>query len=61
MKLKSVESTILGVAAGTVLLLGTGATVARAAEPCGDFGECKALIEINATDGDIGFHFLMGR
>ncbi len=27
--------------------------------PCGDFGECKALIEINATDGDIGFHFLM--
>ncbi len=32
----------------------TGAT-----EPCGDFGECKVLIEINATDGDIGFHFLM--
>jgi hypothetical protein len=32
---------------------------AGAAEPCGDFGECKALVEINATDGDIGFHFLM--
>ncbi len=30
-----------------------------ATEPCGDFGECKVLIEINATDGDIGFHFLM--
>jgi hypothetical protein len=30
-----------------------------AIEPCGDFGECKALIEINASDGDIGFHFLM--
>lgn len=30
-----------------------------ATEPCEDFGECKALIEINATDGDIGFHFLM--
>ena len=32
---------------------------ASATEPCGDFGECKALVEINATDGDIGFHFLM--
>ncbi len=30
-----------------------------ATEPCGDFGECKVLIEINASDGDIGFHFLM--
>jgi hypothetical protein len=30
-----------------------------ATEPCGDFGECKALVEINSTDGDIGFHFLM--
>jgi hypothetical protein len=50
---------ILRVAAGAGLLLGTGTTAARAAEPCGDFGECKALIEINSTDGDIGFHFLM--
>ena len=41
-----------------VLLL-TGAAMAGATEPCDDFGECKALIEINATDGDIGFHFLM--
>lgn len=32
---------------------------AMATEPCGDFGECKALIEINSSDGDIGFHFLM--
>ena len=39
--------------------LGAGATVATATEPCGDFGECKALIEINSSDGDIGFHFLM--
>jgi len=30
-----------------------------ATEPCGDFGECKVLIEINSSDGDIGFHFLM--
>jgi len=59
MRLKRVGSTILGVAAGAVLVLGTGTTAASAAEPCGDFGECKALIEINATDGDIGFHFLM--
>ncbi len=25
----------------------------------GDFGETKALIEINATDGDVGFHALL--
>lgn len=31
----------------------------QATEPCGDFGECKVLVEINSTDGDIGFHFLM--
>lgn len=33
--------------------------VATATEPCGDFGECKVLVEINSSDGDIGFHFLM--
>ena len=33
--------------------------MANATAPCGDFGECKVLIEINASDGDIGFHFLM--
>ena len=59
MKLKKVESTILRVAAGAVLALGTATSAARATEPCGDLGECKAVIEINATDGDIGFHFLM--
>lgn len=42
----------------------TGMTIAmtnsfvHATEPCEDFGECKVLIEINASDGDIGFHFL---
>ncbi len=35
-----------------------GANTAVATEPCGDFGECKTLVEINASDGDIGFHFL---
>jgi len=26
--------------------------------PCGDLDECRVLIEINASDGDIGFHVL---
>jgi hypothetical protein len=55
----SIVSRALSVAAGAALVLGMGGSVAMATEPCGDFGECKALIEINATDGDIGFHFLM--
>ncbi|WNM63634.1 hypothetical protein [Candidatus Nitrospira neomarina] len=50
---------IVSAAAVVTLVLGVGTTVVTATEPCGDFGECKALIEINATDGDIGFHFLM--
>ncbi len=58
MNLKTLMSGILGVAAGAGLVFVTG-TTAWATEPCGDFGECKALVEINATDGDIGFHFLM--
>jgi hypothetical protein len=59
MKLKRLMPTRLRVAVGAVLVLGTGTTSVRATEPCGDFGECKVLIEINSTDGDIGFHFLM--
>ncbi len=46
-------------AAVAFVFIGAGITAATATEPCGDFGECKALIEINASDGDIGFHFLM--
>lgn len=46
-------------AAIAAILWGAGASAVLATEPCGDFGECKALIEINSTDGDIGFHFLM--
>jgi hypothetical protein len=45
--------------AAIVIATGAYSTVASATEPCGDFGECKALIEINSSDGDIGFHFLM--
>jgi len=51
-KLPALTRTMLAMA------LGTGATVAMATEPCDDFGECKVLIEINSTDGDIGFHWL---
>lgn len=43
--------------AGAVLALSAGPATAKA--PCGGLGECKALVEINASDGDIGFHFLM--
>ena len=46
-----------------ITLACTGLSQALAQEPCpesdGDIGECKVLIEINATDGDIGFHFLI--
>jgi hypothetical protein len=42
---------------GTGLFLGAW-SVAQATEPCDDFDECKVLIEINASDGDIGFHWL---
>lgn len=52
------DSKILPIAA-LILALGLCVGAALATEPCGDFGECKALIEINASDGDIGFHFLM--
>jgi hypothetical protein len=45
--------------AGSSALLSIGSTiVAVADEPCGDLDECRALIEINASDGDIGFHAL---
>ena len=51
------SNVLLAVAAAVVM--GAGATAALATEPCGDFGECKVLIEINSSDGDIGLHFLM--
>jgi hypothetical protein len=48
--------TLLPVAvSGAIAALGV--QVSQATEPCGDFGECKTLVEINASDGDIGFHF----
>ncbi len=70
MKQKHLMSNVLFRAATAVVVLGLCTSVATATEPCpdlspsasddfGDFGECKVLIEINSTDGDIGFHFLM--
>ena len=59
MKEKHLMSNTLFAAGAAVVVLGLCTTVATATEPCGDFGECKVLIEINSTDGDIGFHFLM--
>jgi hypothetical protein len=59
MELKGFISTSLGVAVGAALVIGAGTTTVMATEPCGDLDECKAFIEINSTDGDIGFHFLM--
>jgi hypothetical protein len=46
-------------AAAVPLLMGSVVRDARATEPCGDFDECKVLIEINSSDGDIGFHWLV--
>jgi hypothetical protein len=54
------SNTLFGAAGAIVAMAFT--SVATATEPCNDedgLGECKALIEINSTDGDIGFHFLM--
>ena len=56
---KQLISTKMWLVALAALAVGSTATLTSATEPCGDFGECKALIEINSTDGDIGFHFLM--
>lgn len=58
MKQKHFMSNTLFGAAGAMVAMAI-TTVATATEPCGELGECKAVIEINATDGDIGFHFLM--
>ena len=48
-----------------VALFGASMTTANAENPCpswgsyNEFGECKVLVEINASDGDVGFHFLV--
>ncbi len=59
MTMKRLASTAFSAAAGAAVLLAASTSPATAIAPCGDFGECKVLVEINASDGDIGFHFLM--
>ena len=59
MKAEYLTSKALLRAAAVVVVTGITIRVATATEPCGDFGECKVLIEMNTTDGDIGFHFLV--
>ncbi len=59
MKRIHLRSTILTLGMAMLLMQG-GSDRASATDPCDPgFGECTALIEINASDGDIGFHFLM--
>ncbi len=57
---RDIRNALLGVASAP-LVVGGVITNTHATEPCNDdenFGECKVLIEINASDGDIGFHWL---
>ncbi|MDX1756182.1 MAG: hypothetical protein R3175_09005 [Marinobacter sp.] len=42
----------------SALLTGLTATPVAADAPCNELDECRVIIEINATDGDIGFHVL---
>lgn len=44
--------------ASALLIFAGGTSVAVADEPCGELEACRAYIEINASDGDIGFHAL---
>ena len=55
--LLGVSRSLLG-AAIALTALASSHSPTWATEPCGDFGECKVLVEINSSDGDIGFHFL---
>lgn len=59
MKVNHLMSNTFFAVGATAVVLGMCMTVATATAPCDDFGECKVLIEINSSDGDIGFHFLM--
>lgn len=55
--MKTINAVQIMACALLMWLLGAG--VALATDPCGDLGECKVLIEINSSDGDIGFHWLI--
>jgi hypothetical protein len=55
--MKNLKLSTLLSAVSVIFAIATTTAIAKA--PCGDLGECKALVEINSSDGDIGFHFLM--
>jgi hypothetical protein len=44
--------------AAAAILVTVPAPLALATDPCGGLEECRAIVEINATDGDIGFQWL---
>lgn len=45
---------------GVGALTGIGVVYpAQAKSPCGDFEECQVLVEINASAGDVGFHWVI--
>lgn len=52
------KNVMLGIT-GAPLIAAIVVTDAVATEPCDDFGECKVIVEINSTDGDVGFHWLV--
>lgn len=56
--LKNLKNSIILLLSVPLLLIAI-ITDTMATEPCEDFGECKTLIEINSSDGDIGFHWLI--
>lgn len=42
----------------TAIVAATWSSASFGDEPCNELDECRVLIEINASDGDIGFHVL---
>ena len=58
MNIAKFSSKLVSASTAGFCLWAAGLSTAPATEPCEDFGECKVLIEINSTDGDIGFHWL---
>jgi hypothetical protein len=47
----------LGVVAAILVVV--PASLALATDPCGGLSECRAIVEINASDGDVGFLWLV--
>ena len=58
-QIRNKQKALLRTASVALIFFGGGATIATADEPCGELEECRVFIEINASDGDIGFHVLL--